>query len=649
MKKTLMLAAILVVGTSMTAIAEENIASQRLNETVISTENFGTSVLDTAKNVTIVTQEDIQNKGANTVAEALRGVPGLVVSYMDGGSPTFDMRGQGATASANVLVLLDGVPLNGIGGNYDTNQIPVDLIEKIEVVPSGGAVMYGDGTVSGVINIITKAPRDKTNYGSVGLEAGSWGTRKGTLNYGTKLNEKLLFDISYSNYTSEEYRSKPEAYDKDDTRESIWMRGRYLLEDGYLEARYSYTDLEDYYTGYLEEDEKDDPKQTGKQSGGKILTKTNEYTLTFNKKLNNKWTILMYGDYIKREGSSNWYSKNDSEQYYTKAQLKYSYWDDSYIIIGGDYKNGKAESLSLPSAWVPNPTISEKTKETYAGYILNKTTVGDFQFTQGYRREKNTYENKDGVGYKKDFKDDAFELAANYLYSDTGSIYLSFTQSFRTPHIWDLNTTNLSEFDVQDTKVYEAGIKEIFGNTYISASTFIMDTENEIYYDKPDPAKAANKNFDGKVRRIGTQLAFQHYFDKLTLRENVSYIQPKIKTGKYSGNEFGGVARWNINIGATYNFTSNFMVNGDMYYLSGAYNQDDFANKGGRDGDYTIFNVNTRYRFNTGLEIYAGIRNLFDEKYFNAVISSYSSGNLTREVYYPADGRSFYAGFKYNF
>ena len=75
MKKYLILAAILAVGT--TAMAEENLASQKLKETVISTENFETSVLDTAKNITIVTQEDIQNKGANTVAEALRGVPGI--------------------------------------------------------------------------------------------------------------------------------------------------------------------------------------------------------------------------------------------------------------------------------------------------------------------------------------------------------------------------------------------------------------------------------------------------------------------------------------------------------------------------------------------------------------------------------------------
>ncbi|WP_462428274.1 hypothetical protein [Fusobacterium varium] len=57
MKKALMIAAILTVST--TIMAEENIASRRLTESVISTENFETSVLDTAKNVTIVTQEDI--------------------------------------------------------------------------------------------------------------------------------------------------------------------------------------------------------------------------------------------------------------------------------------------------------------------------------------------------------------------------------------------------------------------------------------------------------------------------------------------------------------------------------------------------------------------------------------------------------------
>ncbi len=116
MKKALMAAAILTVSTPI--MAEENIASRRLTESVISTENFETSVLDTAKNVTIVTQEDIQNKGASTVAEALRGVPGLTVNSMDGADPVFDLRGSGATAKSNTLVLLDGIPLNAVDGTY---------------------------------------------------------------------------------------------------------------------------------------------------------------------------------------------------------------------------------------------------------------------------------------------------------------------------------------------------------------------------------------------------------------------------------------------------------------------------------------------------------------------------------------------------
>ena len=635
MKKYLMLAAILAVGT--TAMAEENLASQKLKETVISTENFETSVLDTAKNITIVTQEDIQNKGANTVAEALRGVPGVTVRYMDGGTPNFDMRGQGATANANVVVLLDGVPLNGIGGGYNTNQIPVNLIEKIEVIPSGGAVMYGDGAVGGVINIITKAPQNKENYGSVGLEVGSWATRKGNLNYGTKVGDKLLFDMSYSNYTSEGYRTKTKPFDEDDKNDSIWLRGKYLLDNGYIEARYNYIDEKDYFTGSLAENDKHNPTHAG-SSGGKILTKSNEYTLTFNKKLNDKLTLLAFGDYIKRDGSSNWYSVNDSKQLYTKGQVKYEYGDNSYFIVGGDYKTGNAKSMG---SFGP----SDKDKETYAGYILNKTTLGDWQFTQGYRREKNTYEDKVGKGYKKDFKNNSFEFAVNYLYSDTGSIYASFEQSFRTPHIWDLSTTNLSEFDVQTTKAYELGIKDMYKNTYASASVFLIDTEDEIYYDKFSNGYGENKNFDGEVRRIGAQASFQHYFNKLTLRENITYIQPKITSGIYDGKEFAGVSRWNLNIGATYNITEKLMLNGDMYYLSGAYNQDDFSNKDGRDGDYVTFDINTRYKVNSGLEVYAGIRNLFDKEYYDAVISVYGGG----EAYYPADGRSYYAGFRYNF
>ena len=651
MKKVLMAAAILTVST--TIMAEENIASQRLNESVISTENFETSVLDTAKNVTIVTQEDIQNKGASTVAEALRGVPGLDIRSMDGSDPVFDMRGSGATAGSNTLVLLDGVPLNNVEGRDFTSQIPIDQIEKIEVIPSGGAVMYGDGATGGVINIITKLPQDKKNYGSVNMEAGSWNTRKGTVNYGTKIGDKFLLDTSYTYTEGDGYRTPHPDYKDGDTKKSLWLRGRYLLDDGYLEMRYNYNKVEDSYSDYLTKEKFDDSIKQHGASGGKYKNISNEYTLTYNKKLSDKLSFLIYGGYTENDyrykatyypTAYNENKRNLITQYYIKPQLKYTYGKDSYVILGGDYKNGKVEDRVSK-----NP---DKEKESYGGYILNKTTVGQFQFTQGYRKERSDFDyfefSQPDIKIKKKFSSDAYELAANYLYSDTGSIYLSFTQGFRTPNTDDLGAW-YGDIDVQETKAYELGVKDMYKNTYISSSIFLIDTDNEIYLKKDPTDKdygkyGKNTNFDGKVRRIGGQVSLQHYFDRLTLRENISYIQPKITSGKYDGKEFAGVPRWNANLGATYNFTDNILGNLDIYYSSKTYSTDDFANKLGKDNDYITVDTNLKYNFENGLEIYTGIRNLFDKKYANIVTS-----NTQYKVYYPADGRSYYAGFKYNF
>ena len=649
MKKYLMLAAILAVGT--TTMAEEKIASQKLNETVISTENFETSVLDTAKNITIVTQEEIQTKGANTVAEALRGVPGLTITSFEGGEPAFDLRGYGATASQNTLILIDGVPLNNIqGSGYYTSQIPVNMIDKIEVIPSGGAVMYGDGAAGGVINIITKAPQDKKNYGSVGLEIGSWKTTKGSLNYGTKVTDRLLMDIAYTGYRSEGFRDKSQReqykkYDKDDKKEAIWLRGKYLLDNGSLEANYRHNKLKDYYSGPLTKDQfEKDPSMAGAYNG--ICDSTEDsYTLKYNQKINDKVDLLVYGGYEELEfkgDNQGWINKYLASQYFIKPQIKYNYGDNSYIILGGDYKDGKSEDKL-------NTSAKDKTRESYAGYILNKTTLGNWQFTQGYRREKIKYDSGDVIFDKKNENNaNSYELGVNYLYSDTGSLYLSYVNGYRSPSLQDMGVSYKAwggDFKIQETETYELGIKDIYKNTYISASIFLMNTKDEIYYDSsmvlyPGAYPGANKNFDGKIERRGAQLSLNHYFDKLTLREGISLIKSEIKDGVNKNNEFPGVPKWTVNLGATYNFTEKLIGNIDMYYQSAAYGSSDFANEKGKNNEYTTVDTNLTYKVNDGLEIYGGIKNLFDEEYCNSFVDW---------SYNPADGRSYYAGFRYNF
>ena len=308
----------------------------------------------------------------------------------------------------------------------------------------------------------------------------------------------------------------------------------------------------------------------------------NDYSLKYNQKINDKFDFLIFGGYdeleFKGETGRNLDTHYLASQYFIKPQVKYNYKENSYIIIGGDYKDGKSEDKLIPSN-------KDKKRESYAGYILNKTTVGDWQFTQGYRREKIKYDTEIKEGYgkpilgtKESHNADSFELGVDYLYSDTGSIYLSYVNGFRSPSIQDMGAWK-GNIKLQSTENYEFGIK-IYKNTYASASVFLINTKDEIYLEKTiDDTFGTNKNFDGEVRRIGTQASLQHYFDKLTLRENITYIQPKVTSGKYDGKEFAGISRWNINLGATYNFTEKLIGNIDMYYLSSAYAQDDFANK----------------------------------------------------------------------
>ena len=155
MKKVLLGLALLKSGI----IFAENIASSKLDETVVSVEKFETNLLQVSKNITIITEEEIKKSGAQEVEEVLRIVPGVFLNGANGKDFSSDiiLRGQVPGKSGqNILVLVDGSSINSSTdtGNFDLNLIPIETIERIEVVPNGGTVLYGEGAVGGVINII---------------------------------------------------------------------------------------------------------------------------------------------------------------------------------------------------------------------------------------------------------------------------------------------------------------------------------------------------------------------------------------------------------------------------------------------------------------------------------------------------------------
>ena len=107
----------------------------------------------------VITQEDVQRSGATNIPDLLRMIPGLEVAQIDGNTWAISARGFNLQFGKKLLVLIDGravyTPLFG-GVDWDVQDVPLEDIERIEVIRGPGGSVWGANAVNGVINVITK-------------------------------------------------------------------------------------------------------------------------------------------------------------------------------------------------------------------------------------------------------------------------------------------------------------------------------------------------------------------------------------------------------------------------------------------------------------------------------------------------------------
>lgn len=642
----------------------------RLNESTITTERYEeTPVIETAKNITVITGEEIEKKGYRNVEDALKMVPGLFLT--DG---SFSMRGQvPKLADKSLVVLVDGIPQNGMDNRqYDLDFIPIEQVEKIEVVPAGGAIMYGGNATAGVINIITKDNENKKYWGNVGVEGGSYDYRKYKLNYGMNITDRLDAEINYSTSDKNGYR---EGEKKD--LDFIQVGANYKLDDGKLGFKYSHNKkvANDRITGLTKEEYDKDRKQN-KDAGRLGTDEQDKYILTFDKKLTDNLEFSSVVEYRERDYKYNYSGKNDNpkyrkrtketESFYTNAQLKYNYLNNSHLILGGDYSKAKVEenTWSTKSKKVYYKSHSDIDFETIGGYLLNKYSYNNFIFTQGIRVEKNefdedllTYKSKDKIdttktGRTKDSPTNTnYELAANYLFDEDISIFFSYNRVKRSPSLTEFSSwweEKSPKKEAQTVDTFELGTKTLIENIYLAGSVFYIAGDKEIMYDPVNGAMGGSSfyNLNGKTERLGLELASEQYFDKLTLRENFTYMHNEITDGPYKGNEIPGVSKIMYGLGATYEITPQLIFNLETLYHGKAYAANDFYNKKSKVDSYIVTNISTRYNFNNGLSIFGGINNLFNEQYCDYI--NYDSKNDVIK-YAASPERNYYIGMEYKF
>ena len=144
-----------------------------------------------------VTAEDIKATNSRTVAEALSYVPGIQVTTGRKAEPNISIHGFG---QGQTLILVDGVPYYETNyGKLNLDQIPADIIAKIEVTKGAPSVLYGPNAEAGVINIVTKKPSEKPSA-SASFEVGEKSYNRESVSHGMKTG---IFNY-WLNYTHSE-------------------------------------------------------------------------------------------------------------------------------------------------------------------------------------------------------------------------------------------------------------------------------------------------------------------------------------------------------------------------------------------------------------------------------------------------------------
>ena len=149
-----------------------------------------------AASIYVITPEDIRRSGAVTLTEALRLAPNLQVARVDAARWAITARGYNSLTANNMLVLIDGrtvySPLYS-GVFWDVQDLPLEDVERIEVVSGPGGTLWGTNAVNGVINILTRSARH-TQGALLAAGAGSE-ARLGQVRFGDALNRNVSWRV----------------------------------------------------------------------------------------------------------------------------------------------------------------------------------------------------------------------------------------------------------------------------------------------------------------------------------------------------------------------------------------------------------------------------------------------------------------------
>ena len=499
-------------GFAAPAFAEE-LVTYNLDTMVVTAQRESKRDVDTPASVTALSQQQLVETGASNLFDALRMQSG-VTTYSYGGSQSLGgmnakilMRG----ANKGTVVMIDGMPAN-INETYYLDTIPVESIERVEMVKGAASTLYGSEASTGVINIITK----KKMANTLSLTKGEYGKAKealtlnaGKLNLGVALeqsdpmkgyssNFKQINDLNKKSFTasykfdknwsfSHQHNDSKYSYDQFD---KTWSK---LTED----ANYHYID------DFSRLQYKDDSV-----SANLFYNRSNRRNQTYSIKTS-KFTKL---DHL----------RFDTIGLDVQKQLESKFAD---IIVGttisrDSYKN----DISVAKNIAPGTKINEF-RTNYAVFAQLSKDFGDGYTATVGARETIVEANK---------KYDAFTPQFSLLkkLDDNSSLYANAAKSFKMPTFTQIYGGGSAHFaanpllEPEEGWTYEFGYKKSSSTSMFKAALYYMDLDTIEYEGDGSlekPYYTRNMSFKNK----GVEVTYEKDFgSKYSYSLGANYCNP---------------------------------------------------------------------------------------------------------------------------
>ncbi|MEW6026008.1 MAG: TonB-dependent receptor [Planctomycetota bacterium] len=619
----------------------------KTSEIIVTATRSEKEMLKIPANVTIISEDDIRKSNARCISEILKTENGLLVNDWTGTGKavTVDMRGFGGTGPLNTLVLVDGRRVTQVDlSGTDWSQIPIEDVGKIEIVRGAGSILYGDNATAGTINIITKKGAQGVNT-KLNTFSGSYNTNNFAF-FANGGNQDITFSVNQSYRNTDGYRQNS-YFNSDDKNISL-----VLIFGSEFNAEMSMGIHNDDYglPGYLT------PAQIA-TSGRRSTTTPDDYATTedyyYKLKVNNSFEEV--GDFttdlsLRNKTSSSTYSGwGTFDNKINSMHLAPRYIREFGIA-------GNSAKVTTGVDWLKdegNLSGTGADKDSLGAYLLGEIEVNKkYGISAGYRHEKAFYSfNGGGLSARKTLNEDVFHSGLTYMYSQTGSLYLNYNQSFRFPAIdeyfssWSgLNAALKSQSGSQ----VEIGVKHSPSESLMTnLSLFSIDVDNEIFYNPYTPPFGQNENYD-RIQRQGIEAKMEYKpaeeLPRIAL--NYAYTQAEFQQGAFKGNEVPGVPRnkagliittpplavENLNVNLYYNYV------GSRYLISDQPNQQPLLDA------YSTVDMKFIYQYKK-VKASLGVNNLFNQRYEEYGVTN-SSGTI---ALYPSPERNYMFGLAVEF